>query len=111
LTAFVLWLELAVGFVASGWFLVRFRPSWPPSSPALAVSGLVGVVFLLYLRSVLGLLAHGGVPTLRGGVDTAISLGLGGVASAALVYLLIAFRRYARAWRSEQRRLNGKEDR
>lgn len=108
MTTFILWLELAAGFISSGWFLLRFRPSWPPSSPALAVSALVGVVFLLYLRSVLGLIARGGVPTLHGWVDTAISLGLGGIASAALVYLLIAFRRYARAWRTEKRRLNEK---
>lgn len=108
MTTVILWLELAAGFVSSGWFLVRFRPSWPPSSPGLAVLVLVGIVFVLYLRSVLGLLAHGGVPSLRGWVDTTISLGLGGAASAALVYLLIAFRRYARAWRTEERRLNEK---
>lgn len=99
----LLWISLVGGFVPSTWFLLGARPSWPPRSPAYLVSGLVFVIWLLYVRVGLGLVVRGGVPAYRGPLDAAISIGLALGCDALLITLLWTFRRYRARLASENK--------
>jgi hypothetical protein len=99
----VLWWAVIVGgLVPTSWFLWRFRPAWPIRSPSLIVNGLVAVAWLMYLRSALVMATHGGVPAYDSWVDTALSLGLGGLVDILLGLLLVTFLRYRRQWHEER---------
>lgn len=102
----LLWAALAGGIVPSVWFLLWARPSWPPKSPAFAVSGLVLVILLLYARVGLALAVRGGVPTYRGLLDASIGIGLAILCDALLIALLLWFRRFRAAWRASANKTN-----
>lgn len=96
-----LWLALAGGIIPSTWFLLRARPSWPPRSPALLVSGLVFVIWLLYIRSVFSLAVGGWAPIYRGPGSAVFVIAVTAVCDGLLVGLLLTFRRFRAAWRAE----------
>ncbi|MEU8196327.1 hypothetical protein AB0C10_21325 [Microbispora amethystogenes] len=96
LHAVIWWAILAGGLVPTTWFLIRFRPAWPIRRPSLIVNGLVGVIWLIYLRSALLLALGGGRPRYTGPVDTAIVIVLGLAADLLLVLMLATFLDYRR---------------
>lgn len=104
LLGLVLWAGLITGLVSSVWFLASFRPSWPPRSPAFVVSGLVGVIALLYGRAALLLAVRGWVPRYEGAWDAVISLSFVALSDVALIALLVQFQRFRTAWHAEMRR-------
>jgi hypothetical protein len=100
----VLWAGLLGGLVTAAWFLLTFRPAWPPRSPAFVVWGLVGVIGVLYGRHALLLAVRGWMPQYEGAGDAVISLTLLALADAALIALLVKFQQFRTAWRAELRR-------
>lgn len=105
-----LWAAMAGGVIPSTWFLARARPSWPPRSPALLVSGLVFVIWLLYVRSVVSLAVSGWAPAYHGPASAVFVIALTAVCDALLIGLLLTFRRFRAAWRAEMDK-HTKEDR
>ncbi|MEV7804977.1 hypothetical protein AB0O28_18710 [Microbispora sp. NPDC088329] len=96
------WAILAGGLVPTTWFLVRFRPAWPIRRPSLIVNGLVGVIWLAYLRSALLLATNGWTPKYTGAINTVIMVVLGVAADWLLILLLATFLDY-RKERRERR--------
>ncbi|MEU8279805.1 hypothetical protein ACFYOK_04600 [Microbispora bryophytorum] len=94
LTTVTWWAIIAGGLIPTSWFLVRFRPAWPLRRPSLIVNGLVGVIWLVYLRSALLLATNGGTPKYTSPIDMGISVVLGVAADGLLILLLSEFLRY-----------------
>lgn len=101
-TAVLWWVIVAAGIVPTTWFLVRFRPRWPIRRPSLIINGLVGVLWLGYLRSALVVAASGWSPKFQGVAGTAISLTLGAGIDVLLILMLVTFLRYRRQWQNER---------
>lgn len=96
------WVVLLAGLIPSGWFLLRYWPSQWRAAPALIIRGLVGVVFLAYLRPVVSLAVVGWVPVFRGGWFLITwSYVLGTATDLILIMLLRLFLRYRRAYAAE----------
>ncbi|MEU8274900.1 hypothetical protein ACFYOK_29350 [Microbispora bryophytorum] len=98
------WAILLGGLVPTTWFLVRFRPAWPIRRPSLIVNGLVGVIWLVYLRSALLLATNGWTPKYIGVVDTVIMVVLGAAADGLLILLLDTFLDYRKERNERDRR-------
>lgn len=100
--AVVWWALVLGGLVPATLFLVRFHPRWPLRRPSLIVSGLVLVVWLMYVRSAAAVAAGGWVPRYRDGLGLVIELAVIGVADWLLILMLSTFLRYRRQWRKQR---------
>ena len=108
---FLVFAVVLVGLIASGAFLVMFRPSRYFSSLTVNSMGWIAIVFLLYLRNFL-LLVFSGAAAYQGSVDLYSLIGvLSGMAVDALIVTRLAsYLRFRKSYRTTRTDLQQKED-